>query len=97
MGRLLYERPSRSIFCSFILLGLLVSCSAVTNRQLKEQMKQFVDKPTAPPGMIGAVLDSTGVRMIQAVGLRKAATTIPLLPTDRVHIGSCTKAKPYCC
>ena len=92
MGRLLYERPSRSILCSFILLGLLVSCSAVTNRQLKEQMKQFVDKPTAPPGMIGAVLDSTGVRMIQAVGLLKAATTIPLLPTDRVHIGSCTKA-----
>ncbi|MGC6401930.1 MAG: serine hydrolase domain-containing protein [Flavobacteriaceae bacterium] len=55
-------------------------------------MEQFVDKPTAPPGMIGAVLDSTGIRMIQAVGVRKAATSIPLLPTDRVHIGSCTKA-----
>lgn len=84
---------SKIIFLrSLILIGLLVSCSAVTNRQLKEQMKQFVDKPTALPGMIGAVLDSTGIRMIQAVGERKAATTIPLLPTDRVHIGSCTKA-----
>ena len=84
---------SKIIFLrSLILIGLLVSCSPVTNRQLKEQMEQFVDKPTAPPGMIGAVLDSTGIRMIQAVGVRKAATSIPLLPTDRVHIGSCTKA-----
>jgi CubicO group peptidase (beta-lactamase class C family) len=44
------------------------------------------------PGIIAAITDETGVVAIASAGTRKEGTDVRLETTDRVHIGSCTKA-----
>lgn len=44
------------------------------------------------PGLIGAILTGNRLAAIGAVGIRKVGSREPIRVTDRVHIGSCTKA-----
>jgi CubicO group peptidase (beta-lactamase class C family) len=44
------------------------------------------------PGLIGAIVTARGLAAIGALGIRKIGSAAPLLVTDRVHLGSCTKA-----
>jgi CubicO group peptidase (beta-lactamase class C family) len=44
------------------------------------------------PGLIGAILVGNRLAAIGAVGIRKIGSTEPIRVTDRVHVGSCTKA-----
>ena len=44
------------------------------------------------PGLIGAVLIGDQLATIGAIGIRKIGSPQPLQATDRMHIGSCTKA-----
>jgi len=44
------------------------------------------------PGLIGAYVLGQSLKAIGAVGVRKTGTTTPIRVTDRVHLGSCTKA-----
>ena len=44
------------------------------------------------PGLIGAILKGKRLAAIGALGIRKIGSSEPILVTDQVHIGSCTKA-----
>src|SRR5262249_39111201 len=44
------------------------------------------------PGLIGAILEGSRLAAIGAVGIRKIGSPEPFAVTDRIHIGSCTKA-----
>ncbi len=44
------------------------------------------------PGIIGGILAGNRMAAIGAIGLRKIGSKAPILVTDQVHIGSCTKA-----
>ncbi len=44
------------------------------------------------PGLAGAILVGDRVAAIGATGIRKIGSSEPFLPTDQVHLGSCTKA-----
>ena len=44
------------------------------------------------PGLIGAIVTSSRLAAIGAVGIRKVGAPNPIQVTDQVHIGSCTKA-----
>jgi CubicO group peptidase (beta-lactamase class C family) len=44
------------------------------------------------PGLIGAILKGKRLAAIGALGIRKIGSSEPILVTDQVHLGSCTKA-----
>jgi CubicO group peptidase (beta-lactamase class C family) len=44
------------------------------------------------PGLIGAILAGDRLAAIGAVGIRKIGSPEPIRVTDRIHLGSCTKA-----
>ncbi|WP_337173060.1 serine hydrolase domain-containing protein [Paludisphaera sp.] len=44
------------------------------------------------PGLVGAIIKGPAVVSVAAVGVRKAGEDDPFRTTDRIHLGSCTKA-----
>lgn len=44
------------------------------------------------PGLIGAILMGNRLAAIGALGIRKIGSSQPIQVTDRMHMGSCTKA-----
>ncbi|MEL6562687.1 MAG: serine hydrolase domain-containing protein [Bacteroidota bacterium] len=44
------------------------------------------------PGIIAAIVDNNGLRMIEAAGIRKIGSSDSLTVDDLIHLGSCTKA-----
>ena len=71
-------------------------CWAATNlTNADRSIGKYLTEPIqedAAPGLIAAIIDSDGVRAIAAAGVRKTGDSQPFLVTDRVHLGSMTKA-----
>ncbi len=44
------------------------------------------------PGLIAAIIDTDGIRMIESAGVRKIGSSEKLTTDDHIHLGSCTKA-----
>lgn len=44
------------------------------------------------PGLVAAIIDSNGIRTIEAAGVRKFESPDLITTEDRLHLGSCTKA-----
>ena len=59
--------------------------------RIRSVLKQIVTEEKIP-GMIAAIVDSDGIREIEAVGLRKVGSTDSITTDDHIHLGSCTKA-----
>ncbi len=44
------------------------------------------------PGMVAAIVDTSGVVVSGACGVRERGSTAPMTTADRMHLGSCTKS-----
>ncbi|MYB37304.1 MAG: beta-lactamase family protein [Gammaproteobacteria bacterium] len=61
------------------------------DRSIGRYLTEPIEKGDSP-GLIAAIVDADGIRAIAADGVRRAGSPDPILVTDRVHIGSNTKA-----
>ncbi len=83
-----------------VCLGLLFfSCSddgtentpVPTNNEIEDLLIETIAEEDIP-GMIAAIIDDSGVRTIEAAGIRKVGSSDSLTVNDLIHLGSCTKA-----
>lgn len=86
-----------------LLLGTQSGCSQdegkpddnVETTALESLLQAAVDEDVAP-GIIAAVIDAEGIRLIESAGIRKVGSDEALTVDDRMHLGSCTKAMTSC-
>ena len=61
------------------------------NNPIHEYLIKTVENEDLP-GLIAAIVDESGIRLIESSGVRKYGGSEDLTTSDLIHIGSCTKA-----
>lgn len=83
-----------SFFALLLIPGIISSCT-------KDEFPQYEDIHTLVnetvsrnhlPGMIAAIVDSSGILQIESAGVRKIGSPEALTQVDHFHLGSCGKA-----
>jgi CubicO group peptidase (beta-lactamase class C family) len=86
-------RPE-SFFVILLIIGFLSSCSKDEFPQY-ENIHELVNETISReqiPGMIAAIVDSTGILQIESAGVRKMGSSEAITHADHFHLGSCGKA-----
>lgn len=86
-----------TLLMSLLLVSLNTACSQ--NRTKPKSENQRVHNLLVStvsneniPGMIAAIVDSTGIKLIESAGVRKINSSERITINDHFHLGSCTKA-----
>jgi len=82
-------------FCSILLIiGFTTSCSKEEFPHY-ENIQELVNVTVSRehiPGMIAAIIDSSGILQIETSGVRKMGSSEAITHADHFHLGSCGKA-----
>jgi CubicO group peptidase (beta-lactamase class C family) len=87
------SRPG-SLFPIFWVVIIISSCSKDEFPQY-EDIHELVTETVSRehlPGMIAAIVDSSGILQIESAGVRKIGSPEAMSYEDQFHLGSCTKA-----
>ncbi len=83
-----------SLLLVLVFFGIISSCSEDGIQQY-EDIQELVNLTVSReniPGMIAAIIDSTGILQIESAGVRKMGSLDLVSLEDHFHLGSCTKA-----
>jgi CubicO group peptidase (beta-lactamase class C family) len=86
-------RPG-SFFIILLIVGFISSCSKDEFPQY-ENIHELVNETVSRehiPGMIAAIVDSSGILQIESAGVRKMGSSEAITHVDHFHLGSCGKA-----
>ena len=87
------SRPG-SFFTVLLIIGIISSCSKDEfphYENILELVTETVSKEHIP-GMIAAIVDSSGIPQIESAGVRKMGSSEAITHADHFHLGSCGKA-----
>ncbi|MEQ8469837.1 MAG: serine hydrolase domain-containing protein [Marinoscillum sp.] len=88
----------RFIAAIVILPLVLASCKddqPVHTKQPTNELQELLSETVSDyniPGLIAAVIDAEGIRLMESAGVRKYGLSDSLSTKDLIHLGSCTKA-----
>ena len=83
-----------SFFVILLIVGFISSCSKDEFPQY-EDIHELVTETVSRehiPGMIAAIIDSSGILQIESSGVRKMRSSEAITHADHFHLGSCGKA-----
>lgn len=83
-----------SFYAVLLIVGIISSCSRDEFPQY-EDIHELVTETVSRehiPGMIAAIIDSSGILQIESSGVRKMGSSEAITHTDHFHLGSCGKA-----
>lgn len=86
-------RPG-SFFVILLIVGFISSCSKDEFPQY-EDIHELVNETVSRehiPGMIAAIVDSSGILQIESAGVRKMGSSEAITHADHFHLGSCGKS-----
>ncbi|MEZ5070688.1 MAG: serine hydrolase domain-containing protein [Bacteroidales bacterium] len=86
--------PRTQVCLPILLMFLLSSCTKdkfPKYNSVRELVEGTVSREHLP-GMIAAIVDSTGILQIESAGVRKIGSTEAITDDDQFHLGSCGKA-----
>jgi CubicO group peptidase (beta-lactamase class C family) len=83
----------RAFHIVLAVLGVIGASSAAlaSDAALRARLEE-IRAAQGVPGLVAGCVTPAGVEVLEAVGVRRNGGTAPLLATDRMHLGSCTKA-----
>lgn len=85
---------SRSFFAIVLIIGIISSCSEGEFPYYDDIHSLVIETVSREhiPGMIAAIVDSSGILQIESAGVRKMGSSEEITHLDHFHLGSCGKA-----